>query len=66
MIVNHGLSRVRFPGAVKAGSRVRARIGLAEYKATSAGAHVEWLVTVEREGEIKPACVAGLLIWFYT
>ncbi len=45
---------------------MRARIGLAEYKATSAGAHVEWLVTVEREGEIKPACVAGLLIWFYT
>ncbi|HMD73912.1 MAG TPA: MaoC family dehydratase [Steroidobacteraceae bacterium] len=66
LIVNHGLSRVRFPGAVKAGSRVRARIGLAEYKATSAGAHVEWLVTVEREGEVKPACVAGLLIWFYT
>jgi acyl dehydratase len=66
LVVNHGLTAVRFPGAVKAGSRVRARISLAEYKATAAGAHVEWSVTVERENEIKPACIAGLLIRFYT
>jgi len=66
LIVNYGLSSVRFPGAVKTGSRVRARIALSKYKATGAGAHVEWHVTVEREDELKPACVAGLLVRFYT
>ncbi len=66
LVVNFGLSRVRFPGAVKVGSRVRARVTLAEFKASAAGAHVEWLVTVDREAEIKPACVAGLLLRLYT
>jgi acyl dehydratase len=66
LVVNFGLSRVRFPGAVKVGSRVRVRVSLAEFKASGAGAHVEWLVTVDREAEIKPACVAGLLIRLYT
>jgi acyl dehydratase len=66
LVVNFGLSRVRFPGAVKVGARVRARVTLAEFKASAAGAHVEWLVTVEREGEIKPACVAGIMLRLYT
>lgn len=66
LVVNFGLSRVRFPGAVKVGSRVRARVTLAEFKASAAGAHVEWLVTIDREAEIKPACVAGLLLRLYT
>ncbi len=66
LVVNFGLSRVRFPGAVKVGTRVRARVTLAEFKASAAGAHVEWLVTVEREGEIKPACVAGIMLRLYT
>jgi acyl dehydratase len=66
LVVNYGLSRVRFPGAVKVGARVRARVTLAEFKASAAGARVEWLVTVEREGEIKPACVAGIMLRLYT
>jgi len=66
LVVNFGLSRVRFPGSVKVGSRVRARVTLAEFKASAAGAHVEWLVTIDREAEIKPACVAGLLLRLYT
>jgi acyl dehydratase len=66
LVVNYGLSRVRFPGAVKVGARVRARVTLAEFKASAAGAHVEWLVTVDREGEIKPACIAGIMLRLYT
>jgi acyl dehydratase len=66
LVVNYGLSRVRFPGAVKVGSRVRARVTLSEFKPSAAGAHVEWLVTVEREGEIKPACIAGIMLRLYT
>lgn len=65
LIVNYGLSRVRFPAPVKVGMRVRARITLSQYKPNSLGAQVEWLVTVDREGEVKPACVAGLIIRFY-
>jgi len=66
LVVNFGLSRVRFPGAVKVGTRVRARVTLAEFKRSAAGAHVEWLVTVDREREIKPACVAGIILRLYT
>jgi acyl dehydratase len=64
-IVNYGLNRVRFPAPVKVGTRVRARLTLAEFTAAPDGAQVEWLATLEREGETKPACVAALLIRCY-
>ena len=65
LVVNYGLNRVRFPGPVKAGSRVRARIKLAEVTALKGGADLEWQVTIEREGEIKPACIAVVLVRCY-
>ncbi len=65
LVVNYGVNKVRFPGPVTAGSRIRARILLAKYTALSRGADVEWQVTIEREGEIKPACIASVLVRCY-
>ena len=56
--INYGLNRVRFTGPVPAGSRVRARFGLAAVEDIAEGVQTTWNVTVEREGETKPVLVA--------
>ena len=58
MIVNYGFNKVRFPSAVPAGSRVRARVGVAGVEPVLGGTQVTWAVTIEREGGDKPAVVA--------
>ncbi|MGA9027281.1 MAG: MaoC family dehydratase [Steroidobacteraceae bacterium] len=65
LLVNYGLNRVRFPAPVPVGSRVRARVALAALEPIAGGAQLEWQVTVERENESKPACVASLLVRCY-
>lgn len=62
MGVNYGLDKVRFPAPVKVNSRVRARRKLvaAELKAPNT-VQLKQEVTVEIEGESKPACVAESL-----
>jgi acyl dehydratase len=62
MGVNYGLDKVRFPAPVKVGSRVRARRSLVsvEQKAPNT-LQLKQLVTIEIEGEDKPACVAESL-----
>jgi len=62
MGVNYGLEKVRFPAPVKVGSRVRARRSLAsvEQKAPNT-LQLMQVVTIEIEGESKPACVAETL-----
>lgn len=62
MGVNYGLDRVRFPSPVKVNSRIRARqkLLLAELK-NPGTIQVKREVTVEIEGEDKPACVAESL-----
>jgi acyl dehydratase len=66
LIVNYGLNRVRFPGPVRVGTRVRARVKLAGYTPIPGGAQIEWMVMVEREGEMKAGCVASLLLRLFT
>ena len=62
MGVNYGLNRVRFTSPVPVGSRVRARLTLQSTEALPPdGMQMNWLVTVEREGGDKPACVAESL-----
>ena len=62
MGVNYGLDKVRFPSPVKVGSRVRARRTLAEVQASGRNAiQLKQIVTIEVEGESKPACVAETL-----
>jgi acyl dehydratase len=58
MGINYGLNRVRFTGPVPAGSRVRARFRLADVEAIEGGVQTVWDVTVECEGEARPALVA--------
>ena len=62
MGVNYGLDKVRFPNAVKVGSKVRARSVLSkvEFKAPNS-VQVTRTVTIEIDGEEKPGCVAEWL-----
>ena len=61
MRINYGFNRLRFVSPVPAGSRVRARF--TPQKVTDN--EVTWLVTVEVEGQQKPALVAEWLGRFY-
>jgi acyl dehydratase len=62
MSINYGLNRVRFTSPVPVGSRLRARMKLQACDSISDdGVQMTWLVTVEREGAEKPACVAESL-----
>jgi acyl dehydratase len=65
MAINYGSNRVRFVAPVLAGSRVRGRFVLAALEDTSGGVQATWGITVEREGEQKPACVAEWLVRYY-
>ncbi|MES2037400.1 MAG: MaoC family dehydratase [Pseudomonadota bacterium] len=58
MGVNYGLNKVRFPSPVPVGSRLRARLKLLEIEDIKDGAQFTWEVTIEREGQDKPVCVA--------
>ena len=62
MIVNYGLDRVRFLAPVRSGSRVRGRFTLDGIEDKAPGQILlRHLVTVEIEGENKPALSAAWL-----
>jgi acyl dehydratase len=65
LTVNYGLNRVRFPAPVKAGSRIRARTTMKEVTEASGGLQVVRVVTIDIEGEDKPACVAETVSRLY-
>jgi acyl dehydratase len=65
MGLNYGLNKVRFPGPVPVGSRLRARISIRSVEDIEGGAQVEWGVVIEREGQAKPVCVAEFLMRRY-
>ena len=65
MAINYGLNRVRFVSPVPSGARVRARIVAAAVEEVSGGHQATWGITVEREGETKPACVAEWIVRYY-
>jgi len=66
LAVNYGLNRVRFPAAVRADSRIRARIALVELKELSDAAEATYSVTIENEGSAKPVCVAEWIVRYYS
>jgi acyl dehydratase len=71
MGVNYGLNKVRFPSAVPAGSKIRARAVLQSLeeiaaKEVASGWQLVWDITVEREGGNKPCLVAEWLVRYYT
>jgi acyl dehydratase len=65
MAVNYGLNRVRFPAPVRAGSSVRAGVVITEGKQVDNAVEVTATVTIEIQGEAKPACVAESVSRFY-
>ena len=65
LAVNYGLNRVRFPAAVPAGSRIRARVTLLALKELSDCVEASYTVTIEREQSEKPACVAEWIVRYY-
>jgi acyl dehydratase len=64
--VNYGLNRVRFPNPVAAGSKVRTRSKLAGVdKINDECFQVVKEVTIEIDGQDKPACVAETVSRYY-
>jgi acyl dehydratase len=66
LAVNYGLNRVRFPAALRADSRIRARIALLALKELSDSVEATYSVTIECEQSEKPACVAEWIVRYYT
>lgn len=63
--INYGFNKLRFTGPVMSETRVRTRFTLAAYEEVKGGAQLTWSVSVEREGEEKPAVVAEWLMRRY-
>jgi acyl dehydratase len=58
MAINYGLNRVRFPSAVRAGSRIRAHIVLQSIRDIGDSTEAIYAITIAAEGAEKPCCVA--------
>jgi acyl dehydratase len=68
MGVNYGLNRVRFPAPVPSGARVRARATLISCERVQGPGDAAQLVnrvTIEIDGNAKPACVADVVSRLY-
>jgi len=56
---------VRFPAPVPVNSRLRAHYKLISFEPIEGGVQVVTEVTVEREGQTKPVCVAESVSRYY-
>lgn len=65
MGINYGLNRVRFPGAVRSGSRIRARVSLQSMKEIREAIEAVFSIAVESEDSEKPCCVAEWVVLYY-
>lgn len=66
MAVNYGFEKVRFMGPVRSGKRVRGRFKLATAEEKRASQwQITYQVTVEIEGEEKPALVADWIGYMF-
>ena len=66
MGINYGLNRVRFPAAVRAGSRIRARVSLQSLKDLPDCVEAVFSISVECEGTEKPSCGAEWIVRYYS
>lgn len=57
MGINYGVDKVRFPNPVRVGSRIRARAEMSSVEPIKGGVQTKVLITIEIEGQEKPACV---------
>ena len=60
--INYGLNRVRFPAPVIVGASIRARSTLQAWDAIGDAVQLSWLITIEVEGQTKPAVSAEWIL----
>jgi acyl dehydratase len=65
LAVNYGLNRVRFPAAVLADSRIRARVALQDLKEQPDWLEAVYAVTIESDQATKPCCIAEWIVRYY-
>jgi len=65
MTVNYGLNRVRFPSAVRTGSKIRVRFILQSLKDVTDALEAVFDARVEVQGSDKPCCVAEWVVRYY-
>jgi acyl dehydratase len=64
--VNYGSDRVRYPAPVRVGSRVRGKAEFLEAERVDGeGVQVKARITVEIDGETRPACIADFIARYY-
>lgn len=63
--VNYGLNKLRYPAPVLCDSRIRARTTVQSVEEVRNGVQIVYLLTIEIEGEKKPACVAEQVLRVY-
>lgn len=63
--VNYGLNKVRFPAPVKPGDRIRARSTVLDARSVGDGVEICYLLTIDIDGQDKPACTAEQLVRVY-
>ncbi len=65
MGVNYGSDRLRFPAPVPVGSRIRGGCELIQVEEVKGGVQATIRVTVEVEGQDRPACVVETISRYY-
>jgi acyl dehydratase len=65
MAINYGLDKVRFITPVRVGSRIRARVKLAEVKPIENGVQLKTETTIEIDGSERPAAAVESLVRLY-
>jgi acyl dehydratase len=65
MGINYGADKIRFPTPVPVGSRIRASATLDEATPFEGGVQMNLGITMEIEGQAKPAMVASILFRRY-
>ncbi|HKW61653.1 MAG TPA: MaoC family dehydratase [Candidatus Acidoferrum sp.] len=65
LTINYGLNRVRFPSAVREGSKIRGRFTLLAFRDAEKARETVFACTVECEGNDKPCCVAEWIVRYY-
>lgn len=65
MGVNYGCDKVRFPNSVKVGQRIRGVGDIVSAEERSGGIQVVVRITIDIEGENRPACVIDTISRFY-
>jgi len=63
--INYGFNRVRFPAAVPVRARIRLHSTLEAIDEIDGGVQLTWGVSIEIEGQAKPAVAAQWLVRLY-